>query len=114
MDNFTVSPVVEQTLAQLKALPCVKTSLDFLKTDSELTLEQQVAMAKIPAPTFHEREKALAFCEYLKELGLEDVHLDRFGNAIGVRRGSGKGGSSNTPTRTGRKEEVWGIRQGKG
>lgn len=34
MDNFTVSPVVEQTLAQLKALPCVKTSLDFLKTDS--------------------------------------------------------------------------------
>ena len=59
MDNFTVSPVVEQTLAQLKALPCVKTSLDFLKTDSELTLEQQVAMAKIPAPTFHEREKAL-------------------------------------------------------
>ena len=91
MDNFTVSPSVEQTLAQLKGLPCVQTSLDFLKTDSELTLEQQIAMAKIPAPTFHEREKALAFCEYLKELGLEDVHLDRFGNAIGVRRGSGKG-----------------------
>ena len=53
MDNFTVSPVVEQTLAELKALPCVKTSLDFLKTDGELTLEQQIAMAKIPAPTFH-------------------------------------------------------------
>ena len=69
MDNFTVSPVVEQTLAELKALPCVKTSLDFLKTDGELTLEQQIAMAKIPAPTFHEREKALVFCEHLKELG---------------------------------------------
>ena len=91
MDNFTVSPVVEQTLAELKALPCVKTSLDFLKTDGELTLEQQIAMAKIPAPTFHEREKALVFCEHLKELGLTDVHLDRFGNAIGVRRGKGKG-----------------------
>ena len=54
-------------------------------------MSSRLPSRKIPAPTFHEREKALAFCEYLKELGLEDVHLDRFGNAIGVRRGSGKG-----------------------
>ncbi len=89
MENYTPSPAVKQTLSQLKALPCIAKALDFLKEDTAPTLKQQIELAKIPAPTYHEKEKALAFCEALKAEGLEDVHLDRFGNAIGLRRGKG-------------------------
>ena len=90
---MTVSPEITARLSHIKALPAVEQALSFLERDVDRTLEEQIELAAIPAPTFHEREKALAFCDKLTALGLEEVHLDRFGNALGVRRGKGKGQS---------------------
>ena len=91
MENYSVPPVIENTHKALRDLPSVQKALAFIEGDGEQTLAQQIEMALIPAPTFHEKEKALAFCEHMKALGLVDVHLDRFGNAIGLRKGSGRG-----------------------
>jgi len=91
MENYNVDPRITATHEKLNTLPAVKKALDFIDGDGKYVLEQQIKLASIPAPTFHERKKAELFCEYFKELGLQNIHIDEFGNAIGIRPGKGKG-----------------------
>lgn len=43
----------------------------------------QLEMLAIPAPTFHESERAAWFLDRFRALGLANVHLDEAGNALG-------------------------------
>jgi tripeptide aminopeptidase len=43
----------------------------------------QLEFLAIPAPTFHESERAAWFLERFRALGLNNVHLDEAGNALG-------------------------------
>ena len=42
----------------------------------------------IEAPTGQEGRRAEKMCDRFKALGLEDVHIDQYGNAVGIRKGS--------------------------
>ena len=91
MEKYTVSEKIKSAHSALRDAPAVKSAMEFLISDQAQRLEEQVALAKIPAPTFHEQDRAKAVCEYFTKLGLTDVHTDRFGNAIGTRKGKSNG-----------------------
>jgi acetylornithine deacetylase/succinyl-diaminopimelate desuccinylase-like protein len=89
--SYAVSPKTQELLDKILSFDEVQKTLEFIKEDSENTLQNQIDLVKIEAPTFHEEERAKAYAKYFEELGLENVHLDQFGNTIGEKRGTGGG-----------------------
>lgn len=85
------SPEVEETYNSLKSNSDVQKVLEFIESDADKTLEEQIEMTEIPAPPYMEEEKAAYYKDKLMDLGLEDVHIDETGNVIGTRPGNGDG-----------------------
>ena len=72
-------------------LESVKTALKFIEKDQDRTIKDQKELVLIEAPTGQEENRARAYMEKFKALGLLDVRIDAHGNVIGVRKGSGAG-----------------------
>lgn len=75
-------------LEALTSLEEVKKGLAFVKEDEAYSIEEQIDLTCIEAPTGHEENKAKAILEKFEALGLEDVHMDGIKNAIGVLKGT--------------------------
>lgn len=58
----------------------------------ERLLQDIITLTEIPAPPFHEAERARAYAGMLKAVGLSDVEIDAEGNATGLRNGRNAGG----------------------
>ncbi len=86
-----VSENVSQAISKILASPGVQKAMNFLKEDDPQTLKETVFLSEIPAPAFNEEKKAKAYMELLKKTGLTDVRMDKEGNVIAVRKGSGQG-----------------------
>ena len=54
MMSYQVSANIQETLDKLLALPQVQKALEFAQQDADQTLENQIELCKIEAPTFHE------------------------------------------------------------
>lgn len=80
-----------QTPAQLAARADVRTVLDALRSTNDWTLQQQVALCEIPAPSFMETARGVAYKAAFEQAGLANVRVDAVGNVIGERRGTGNG-----------------------
>jgi tripeptide aminopeptidase len=65
----------------------VKQALAFIETSHQKTLASQVTIAEIPAPTFHEAERAKYIAEEFRRVGLQNVEIDKQGNVLGWRDG---------------------------
>jgi tripeptide aminopeptidase len=65
----------------------VKKALAFLEASHEKTLASQVTIAEIPAPTFHEAERARYMAGEFRRVGLKNVEIDKQGNVLGWRDG---------------------------
>jgi len=89
--DYQVNPKVQALFDQVLGLEEVKKAMDFIEADAEQSIEDQIALTLIEAPTFHEAERAQAYAEYLGKLGLEDAHVDEFGNAVALWKGAGTG-----------------------
>ncbi len=89
--EYTVQPKVKETIQTLTGMEPVLNALGFLREDHENSIAQQLELVQIPAPTFHEEKRAGYMADAFRKLGLTDVHIDRSGNAIGVRKGTGSG-----------------------
>ena len=72
-------------------LPLVKEGLLFLQEDDGRTLEEQMELTLVPAPSFMEEKKANVFKEKLNRYGLNNIEEDRHGNVYGIRYGNGTG-----------------------
>ncbi len=53
-------------------------------------VDQTIAVCRIPAPGFEEKERAEYVAARMKEFGLEDVHVDQAYNAVGILKGNGR------------------------
>lgn len=91
MSNDRMTSEIEATFEKLQADELVQKGLDFLQKDDEHTLDEQINLTLIPAPTFQEKERGKVYKEKLALLGLSDIEEDRHGNVYGVRRGIGDG-----------------------
>jgi tripeptide aminopeptidase len=74
----------------LLSRPEVKKALAFIEASHEHTLASQVTIAQIPAPTFHESEKAKYMAGEFRRVGLKNVEIDKQGNVLGWRDGAVK------------------------
>jgi tripeptide aminopeptidase len=68
--------------------PDVKKALDFIERSHQKTLASQVTIAEIPAPTFHESERAKYMAGEFRRVGLKNVEIDKQGNVLGWREGA--------------------------
>jgi acetylornithine deacetylase/succinyl-diaminopimelate desuccinylase-like protein len=89
--EYQVSEKVQMLFNKVTSLPAVQKAFDYIREDEAYSLEEQIELTLIEAPTFHEVARAAAFCEKLKALGLDDAYVDEFGNAIGRWKGTGDG-----------------------
>ncbi|MBQ7060031.1 MAG: M20/M25/M40 family metallo-hydrolase [Firmicutes bacterium] len=91
MGDYQVSEKIREKFEQLIAMDEVQKALRFIEEDVPRSIDEQKKLTLIEAPTFYEDERAAAYCDYLRDLGLEDVHVDEYKNAIGLWRGTGNG-----------------------
>ena len=73
---------------RLMAAPAVRSAVQFAGDEEIWVVEQQIRLCEIPAPPFGEQERAAAYAESLRELGLANVRIDAVGNVLGERAGA--------------------------
>ncbi len=73
--------------------PAVEAALDYIAETDEQTMSTLVELTEIPAPPFMEERRGQRFLEMLREHGVDTAWVDAEGNVLGLRRGSGSGGT---------------------
>lgn len=81
----------QEATIDLAQRPDVREALDAIRESEPRTIDEQIAICRIPAPPFSETERAEAYRERLAAIGLERVRIDAEGNVLGERPGSGDG-----------------------
>jgi acetylornithine deacetylase/succinyl-diaminopimelate desuccinylase-like protein len=66
----------------------VRRALELIEADDGLTLQEQIAIAEIPAPPFKEAGRARDYLRRMQILGLTDACIDEEGNVVGMRKGT--------------------------
>lgn len=79
---------VESSVAAVERVPAVRRAAEFLAREGDWILQQQIRITSIPAPPFHEEERARYLEEQFRALGLRNVRRDSIGNVLGERPGS--------------------------
>jgi tripeptide aminopeptidase len=86
-----VAPAHMETVKRIVDSQSFKAAIDALQKDHDRWIGEVIKLTEIPAPPFKEQERAKAYMEMLKAHGLTDVEIDKEGNAMGVRKGTGDG-----------------------
>ncbi|MDB5812080.1 MAG: peptidase [Betaproteobacteria bacterium] len=86
-----ISPAVKEQFTAVSGNAQVKQALDFIKADDTNALAELKAIVAIPSPPFKEQVRAQDFQKRLTALGFSDASIDKEGNVIAVRRGTGNG-----------------------
>lgn len=92
---FAAEPAIPQAtrdrFAAIAVSPQVKKALDFARQDEANTLAEQKQIVVIPAPPFKEEVRAKDFHGRMVALGFKNARIDKEGNVIAVRPGTGNG-----------------------
>ena len=67
----------------------VSKAFEYIKEIEPETIEEQIKLSEIPAPTFEEKKRGLYFKKRFEEIGLKNVRVDAVGNVIAERMGTG-------------------------
>ena len=89
--ELAIPDYARQQFAAISGNAQVKKALDFIKQDEAKTLADQKEIVQIPAPPFKEEVRAADYLKRMQALGFKDARIDKEGNVIAVRRGSGNG-----------------------
>lgn len=89
--GYEISKNIQAAMDTLTGSERVQKALAFQEADQEEILQKQMELTLIPAPTYHEEKKAARLLEFFQAEGLEDCHIDEYGNCVGVRKGTGEG-----------------------
>ncbi|MCA2996310.1 M20/M25/M40 family metallo-hydrolase [Gemmatimonas sp.] len=82
---------LEASVDRLAKHPAVTASFAALQTENAWTLDQQASICQIPAPPFKEQARAAEYAKRFRELGVQNVRIDKEGNVIGEVRGARPG-----------------------
>jgi acetylornithine deacetylase/succinyl-diaminopimelate desuccinylase-like protein len=86
--SHTSEPTTQQQLAELASLRAVHETFSWLHLQENELLKRQVEVAKIPAPPFEEKDRAIWLQQRFLEIGLAQIQIDEAGNVIGVLPGA--------------------------
>ena len=82
---------LEASVDKLAQHPTVTAAFNALQRDNAWTLDQQATICEIPAPPFKEQARAAEYAKRFRELGVQNVRIDKEGNVIGEIRGNRPG-----------------------
>ena len=68
-----------------------KSATAFIESDQDRFVKELITLTEIPAPSFKEKARGMAYLEMLREAGLSDCEMDAEGNVMGIRKGPGTG-----------------------
>lgn len=80
--------VTAQDPSQLMQTPEIKAALEAAKRNESHFIEEQIRICEIPAPPFKEEVRGQELSRLFKQLGLDNVRIDKAGNVIGTRPGA--------------------------
>jgi len=81
----------EQRVQAIVSSSSFREARTFLEADHERFVRELIALTEIPAPPFKEEKRSAAFLEMLRAARLTSAEIDAEGNAMGIRKGTGKG-----------------------
>ena len=82
---------LEASVDKLAKHATVVAAFNALQNDNAWTLDQQASICQIPAPPFKEQARATEYAKRFRELGVQNVRIDKEGNVIGEIRGNRPG-----------------------
>lgn len=77
-----------QQVEKIFAHPQMQQAFSLIQEDREHTIDQQVELVQIPAPSNFEKEKALRFAQMLREIDLAPVVVDDVYNVYTIIKGT--------------------------
>ena len=91
-----LSAAAEPFVSQIQGLmedPTVAAAMSHVDLTDVQTMADLVQLTEIPAPPFMEQVRGQRFLEMLVELGVDSAWVDEEGIVLGLRRGTGNGGT---------------------
>jgi tripeptide aminopeptidase len=88
------APSAEQLRASAEALvanPQVKAAFVDIDANKSAILKEWIALTEINSPSAHEQQRSAYVMALLQKMRLDDVHMDKTGNIIAVRKGTTPG-----------------------
>jgi len=86
-----ISPDIDAIFSQVASDAEVQEALQLIQQAEPETVREQFRITEIPAPPFKEDIRAAYYLKQMQDRGLSDAYIDREGNVIGVRKGTGDG-----------------------
>jgi len=93
---LSVSPAQDSYAALVKS-PDVAAALVRARELHDWVVDQQISLCEIEAPPFKEQKRAEMYKAVFESLGLKNVRIDRAGNVLGERPGTGAPGAAGAP-----------------
>jgi len=81
---MAVAAMAQQDIA---TRPAVRQALDYITRNEAAQVDLQVKISEVPAPGFHEEQRAAFIAANFRRLHLENVEIDSAGNVLGIYRG---------------------------
>ena len=66
----------------------IKAAVEAIKASENQTIEDQIRLCEVEAPPFKEAKRAEVYAKMFRELGLQNVRIDKEGNVLGDRPGA--------------------------
>ncbi len=73
---------------KLIADPAIKTAIEAIRAAEPQTIEDQVCLCEVEAPPFKEAKRAEVYARMFREVGLQNVRIDKEGNVLAERPGT--------------------------
>jgi tripeptide aminopeptidase len=74
--------------SKLMADAAIKAAVEAIKAAEPQTIEDQIRLCEVEAPPFKETRRAEVYARMFRELGLQNVRIDKEGNVLGDRPGA--------------------------
>jgi tripeptide aminopeptidase len=74
--------------ARLMQNAAIRTALDAIRASEPQTIEDQIRVCEVEAPPFKEAKRAQLYAQMFRDIGLQNVRIDKEGNVLGEKRGS--------------------------
>lgn len=74
--------------AKLMADSAIRAAVDAIKASENQTIEDQIRLCEVEAPPFKEAKRAEVYAKMFRDLGLQNVRIDKEGNVLGDRPGT--------------------------
>ncbi len=73
--------------AETARSPLARSVFTFIESNRDRVIDEWILLTEIPSPSGHEEKRAGYIAEEFRRAGLEGVHIDAFGNVIGLWKG---------------------------